>query len=68
VEGLPLIVDLVFNKPKKEFFFEIRGPLTSSLLLESVDTINGKINLNELYKCCLIRTQNFNIMSIICKN
>lgn len=68
MEGLPLIVDLVFNKPKKEFFFEIRGPLTSALLLECVDHTNKKINLQRLYKCCLIKTQNSNIYFNVCKN
>jgi large subunit ribosomal protein L11 len=67
-QGLPLIVDLVFNKPRKEFFFEIRGPLTSALLLECVDHSNNKIKLQELFKCCLLKTQNSNIHFNICKN
>lgn len=67
-EGLPLVVDLVFNKIRKEFSFEIRGPLTSALLLECVDQTNNKINFYDVYKCCLIRTQNYNIMPVICKN
>lgn len=67
-EGLPLIVDLVFNKPKKEFFFEIRGPLTSALLFECVDHSNKKLRVHDIYKCCLMKTQNSNVHFNLCKN
>ena len=68
-EGVPLVVDLVYNKPGKEFTFEIRGPLTSSLLLECLDSNNNnKLDFQLLYKCCLIKTQNTRLMFNVCKN
>ena len=67
-EGLPLIVDLVYNKGRKEFFFEIRGPLTSAILLECLDPDTNKLDLQLFYKCCLIKTQNTLVMFNLCKN
>lgn len=67
-EGLPLVIDLVFNKPRKEFFFEIRGPMLSALLLECFDFSTNKLDFQLLYKCCLIKTQNTHVMFNVCKN
>ncbi len=67
-EGLPLVIDLVFNKPKKEFFFEIRGPMLSSVLLECFDFNINKLDFQLFYKCCLIKNQNPHVLFNICKN
>jgi len=67
-EGLLLLVELIYIPSKKEFFFDIKGPLTSVLLFECLDTQTKQMDKKKLYKAALIRLQNKAILFNFCKN
>jgi hypothetical protein len=52
---------LIYFTDRKEFFFEIKGPLISFLLFgcfDIVDNLGSKLNLKFLYQIALIKNKN----------